>query len=249
MNRVDEGRRGRNPADPRALILSHLIAEDSAYRDFLKRIVQKALNHQLTDAFLTERYEHYLQTAKQFQIPRLTYLPLLRQFLQRRGNFFRLISEQWLNTPASQRVTVVAPPGVQVVTRRRARKGWISGLVLPRCGIDGQHWRGAPSGIFRMANQRAVEVRTGGATVQSGSTDAARSGVQQPIGSRRACGCGVQRSEAHVARAARVASHPERPELDGVCSWGRVMWRRRKTARAHLDPTAIPDARPGSLVG
>ena len=60
LERVAEGRRGRNPAEPRSVILSQLIAEDPEYRDYLKRVVQKALNHQLTDAFLMERYEHYL---------------------------------------------------------------------------------------------------------------------------------------------------------------------------------------------
>ncbi len=131
LDRVAEGRRGRNPAEPRAIILSNLIAEDGAYRDFLKRIVQKALNHQLTDAFLMERYEHYLQTATQFQIPRLNYLPHLRQFLQRRRNFFRLTSEQWLNSPPSQRLTVVAPPGVELMIDGERVKGGYQGLYFP----------------------------------------------------------------------------------------------------------------------
>ena len=48
LERVAEGRRGRNPAEPRSVILSQLIAEDPGYREYLKRVVQKALNHQLT---------------------------------------------------------------------------------------------------------------------------------------------------------------------------------------------------------
>ena len=47
-----------------------------------------------------ERYEHYLNTATQLQVRRLDYLPRLRQFLERRRDFFRLTSEQWLNTCA-----------------------------------------------------------------------------------------------------------------------------------------------------
>ena len=131
LNRVDEGRRGRNPADPRALILSHLVAEDAAYRDVLKRIVQKALNHQLTNAFLMERYNHYVDTATQFEIPRLNYLPQLRRFLERRRNFFRLLSEQWLNTAPSQRVTVVAPAGVEVVIEGEPVTNGYQGLYFP----------------------------------------------------------------------------------------------------------------------
>ena len=65
LERIDEERRGRNPAEPRSVILSELIADDPQYRDYLKRVVQKALNHQLTQAFLMERYEHYLTTATQ----------------------------------------------------------------------------------------------------------------------------------------------------------------------------------------
>ena len=109
LERIAEGRRGRNPAEPRSVILSELIADDPQYRDYLKRVVQKALNHQLTQAFLMERYEHYLTTATQLQVRSLDYLPRLRQFLERRRDFFRLTSEQWLNSPPSQRVVVTAP--------------------------------------------------------------------------------------------------------------------------------------------
>jgi hypothetical protein len=109
LERVDEERRGRNPAEPRSVILSELIAGDPQYRDYLKRAVQKALNHQLTQAFLMERYEHYLTTATQLGVRSLDYLPRLRQFLERRRDFFRLTSEQWLNSPPSQRVVLTAP--------------------------------------------------------------------------------------------------------------------------------------------
>ena len=131
LERVAEGRRGRNPAEPRSVILSQLIAEDPQYREYLKRVVQNALNHELTDAFLMERYEHYLTTATQLQIPRLDYLPRLRQFLVRRRDFFRLISEQWLNSPPSQRVVVRAPANVEVVIEgERVRSGY-QGMYFP----------------------------------------------------------------------------------------------------------------------
>ena len=60
-------------AEPRSVILSELIAEDPQYRDYLKRVVQKALNHQLTQAFLMERYEHYLTAATELQVRRLEF--------------------------------------------------------------------------------------------------------------------------------------------------------------------------------
>jgi formylglycine-generating enzyme required for sulfatase activity len=131
LERVAEGRRGRNPAEPRSVIISELIAGDPEYRTYLKRVVQKALNHQLTDAFLMERYEHYLTTATELQIRRLEYLPHLREFLERRRDFFRLISEQWLNSPPSHRVSVVAPANIDVVIDgERVRNGY-SGLYFP----------------------------------------------------------------------------------------------------------------------
>ena len=131
LERIAEERRGRNPAEPRSVILSELIAGDPHYRDHLKRVVQKALNHQLTDAFLMDRYEHYLDAATQLQIPRLDYLPRLRQFLERRRDFFRLTSEQWLNTPPSQPVTVTAPRDVPVVIEGEPVADGYRGLYFP----------------------------------------------------------------------------------------------------------------------
>jgi formylglycine-generating enzyme required for sulfatase activity len=131
LERVAEGRRGRNPAEPRSVILSQLIAEDPQYRDYLKRVVQKALNHQLTAAFLMERYEHYLTTATQLQVRRLDYLPRLRQFLERRRDFFRLTSEQWLNTAPSQRVGITAPANVEVAIEGVRVKSGYEGLYFP----------------------------------------------------------------------------------------------------------------------
>lgn len=131
LERVAEGRRGRNPAEPRSVILSQLIAEDPQYRDYLKRVVQKALNHQLTDAFLMERYEHYLTIATELQVRRLDYLPRLRQFLERRRDFFRLTSEQWLDTLPSQSVAVTAPANVDVVIEGERVKSGYQGRYFP----------------------------------------------------------------------------------------------------------------------
>jgi formylglycine-generating enzyme required for sulfatase activity len=201
LNRVEEGRRGRNPAEPRAVILSHLIAEDPAYRDFLKRIVQRALNHQLTDAFLMERYEHYVNTATQFEIPRLNYLPPLRQFLQRRRNFFRLISEQWLNTPPSQRVTIVAPQGVNVIVEGERVKDGYQGLYFPdvelTADIAEEHrqgfteWRinGVPrsgTGALKFKADRAIQLEAVFRSAPRGGVPAAVvSGDAKPVAPAR----------------------------------------------------------------
>ena len=57
--------------------------------------------------------------------------PACRQFLERRRDFFRLTSEQWLNSPPSQRVVVTAPADVDVVIEgERVRTGY-EGLYFP----------------------------------------------------------------------------------------------------------------------
>ena len=131
LERVDEQRRGRNPAEPRSLILSHLIAEDAGYRRHLKQVVQKALNHQITDAFLQERFQYYLETATKLRVPRLDYLRRLRQFIERRRAFFRLTTEQWLNSPPSQPVTLTGPQQVVlIIDGERVQSGY-RGLYFP----------------------------------------------------------------------------------------------------------------------
>jgi Sulfatase-modifying factor enzyme 1/CotH kinase protein len=114
LERVGEGRRGRNRAEPRAFLLTHLIAEDPEYREYFKRTVQRILNHSVTDAFLMERYQHYLDTATRLRVSNLDYVSRLKDFLGRRRAFFWLTTEQWLNTPPSQVVSITAPPGIAV---------------------------------------------------------------------------------------------------------------------------------------
>jgi formylglycine-generating enzyme required for sulfatase activity len=64
-------------------------------------------------------------------VPRLDYLPRLRQFLERRRDFFRLTTEQWLNTAPSQRVTLTAPANIDVaIEGERVRSGY-EGLYFP----------------------------------------------------------------------------------------------------------------------
>ena len=131
LERVGEGRRGRNPAEPRSVILTHLIAEDAEFREYFKRAVQKDLNHQLTDAFLQERYQHYLDTATQLRVPNLDYLSRLEQFLERRRSFFRLTTEQWLNTSPSQSVTLSAPDDIAlIIDGERVANGY-EGFYFP----------------------------------------------------------------------------------------------------------------------
>ena len=131
LERVGEQRRGRNRAEPRAMVLTHLIAEDAEYRTYFKRVVQKMLNHEVTESFLQERYKYYSDTAAQLKVPHTDYLTRLRSFLERRRAFFRLITEQWLNSQPSQPVTLVGPEHVVlIIDGERVRTGY-RGLYFP----------------------------------------------------------------------------------------------------------------------
>ena len=131
LERVGEERRGRNRAEPRAVVLTHLIAEDAEYRAYFKRVVQKVLNHEVTEAFLQDRYKYYSDTAARLRVPHTDYLPRLRTFLERRRAFFRLITEQWLNSEPSQPVTITAPEGIALTIEGERVGSGYSGLYFP----------------------------------------------------------------------------------------------------------------------
>lgn len=131
LERIAEPRRVRNPADPRSLILTQLIAEDGEYREYFKRVAQKALNHEMTDAFLQERYEHYRETAARLRVQHLDYLPRLRQFLEKRRAFFRLTTEQWLNSSPSQPVRLSAPENVALIIEGERVTNGYQGMYFP----------------------------------------------------------------------------------------------------------------------
>jgi hypothetical protein len=129
-------RRGRNRAESRSTILTHLFAEDDHYRTFYKRIFVAAMNHHLTPEFLNERYEHYRATAVRLGVTNLAYLKPLRTFFDRRVPFFRTTTEQWLNTGPSQPMVLAAPPGETVtIDGEKARDGF-EGLYFPDLEIE-----------------------------------------------------------------------------------------------------------------
>ncbi|MGH8637526.1 MAG: SUMF1/EgtB/PvdO family nonheme iron enzyme, partial [Burkholderiales bacterium] len=136
LERIDEGRRGRDRTEPRAILLTHLLAEDAAYRERFKRILQHVMNHRVTAAFLEERYDHYRDVATELQVEELEYLTPLREFLTRRPDFFRRISEQWLNTPPGQSLTLIAPDGVSLsVDGERVGTGY-RGIYFPDLDVS-----------------------------------------------------------------------------------------------------------------
>jgi formylglycine-generating enzyme required for sulfatase activity len=131
LERIAERRRGRNRAEPRSVLLTRLLSQDPEYRAFFKRIFLQVMNHRVTDAFLAERYEHYLDVGEQLRVENLDYLPRLHEFLERRPAFFRLITEQWLNSPPSQPVTLIAPEGVPLLIDGEQVQTGYRGLYFP----------------------------------------------------------------------------------------------------------------------
>ncbi|MBI2834738.1 MAG: SUMF1/EgtB/PvdO family nonheme iron enzyme [Acidobacteria bacterium] len=136
LERIGEPRRGSNRAEPRALLMTHLLAEDAEYREYFRRTVQRVLNHHVTEAFLMERYEHYLDAATELRIEHLDYVPRLRAFLERRRAFFRRITEQWLNSPPSQPVRIAAPSNVALMVDGEQVAHGYQGLYFPDLEIS-----------------------------------------------------------------------------------------------------------------
>jgi hypothetical protein len=85
----------------------------------------------VTVPFLEERYRHYLDVVTELGVAHVDYLPRLREFLERRPAFFRRITEQWLNSPPSQPLTLVAPGGVSLIIDGERVKDGYRGLYFP----------------------------------------------------------------------------------------------------------------------
>jgi hypothetical protein len=114
LNGVGEPKRGRNASESRSTLLTHLFAEDEAFRAHFKRLVASVMNHRLTQVFLDGRFEHYRRLAEYLGVEDKAYLQELRTFFDRRVAVFWSITEQWLNTGPSQTLTLRAPPGAAI---------------------------------------------------------------------------------------------------------------------------------------
>lgn len=70
-------------------VVTRLLAEDPAYRSYLARLLTEALNHQITPAFLAQRFAHYRDVAHAFEVEHTEYLEELEEFLTRRPGEIR----------------------------------------------------------------------------------------------------------------------------------------------------------------
>ena len=163
LEQVGGPRRGRNPAEPRAVAVTRLLTDDPAYREYFAALFDRVMNHRLTTAFLRERVDHYRRVAAALNPDDLAFLSRLELFLEKRPAFFRALTEQWLNAPASQPLRVSTPANAPVTIDGEIVRGRFEGLYLPGREIvvavgdrraRFNEWRvdGAPAG-------RAIELR------------------------------------------------------------------------------------------
>lgn len=162
-------RRGRNPAEPRATILTRLLLDDPAYREFFARTFDRVMNHRVTTAMLRERFEHYREVATTMGGDDLAFLDQLKRFLDRRPAFFRTLTEQWLNIGPSQPLHVSTSGDGAVSIDGEVVRGRFEGLYLPERDIRF---------AARQARERFVEWRVNG--VSSGREPELRLALDGP---------------------------------------------------------------------
>jgi hypothetical protein len=118
--------RARRPSDPRPRIMVTLLDEDPEYRAYFQRVWTEVMNHVLTPAFLNERYDYYRAEGERLGLGRrdLEYLPLLRDFLDRRPAVAWKIAAEWLRTGPAVTCRIGGTRGAVVVDGRRVAPGW-----------------------------------------------------------------------------------------------------------------------------
>jgi hypothetical protein len=94
------GRRGRRDDEVRPYLMTELLAQDPAFREFFKARWIEAMNHVITPAFLRERFDHYREVALTYGVESLDYLPRLEAFLAERPAIVRDQAARYLQTPA-----------------------------------------------------------------------------------------------------------------------------------------------------
>jgi hypothetical protein len=98
----------------RSRILTRLLREDDAYRRYFARRLADALNHQLSPAFLEERYWYYVETALRGGAADTGYSKTMLRFLRERPRALWDLTAKYLRTERPAIVTVTGTPGTTV---------------------------------------------------------------------------------------------------------------------------------------
>jgi hypothetical protein len=94
----------------RSGLVTRLLKEDPPYAIRFKQTLADALNHQLTQRFLMERFDYYGRVGQALKVPDTEYLPVLAEFLRRRADVLRRQAPEYLPDGASRRITLTGPP-------------------------------------------------------------------------------------------------------------------------------------------
>jgi hypothetical protein len=135
LERVAESRRGRRDSEPRPYILTTLLAEDEAYREYFKRVWVEIMNHRITPTFLRERFEHYEDIVRRYGIEDVAYLEHLRRFLDERPAIAWALAEQWLNSPPRVRCRIAGSRRGLLVNGHAAQPGF-EGHYFPGMAVE-----------------------------------------------------------------------------------------------------------------
>ncbi len=100
--------------DTRTEVIRRLVREDPDYREYFKRALVDAVNHQLTPEFLQERYDYYARTGDAFRVPHTDYLPILQSFLRMRTAALMRRAPEYVGSPGSYRYELTAPEGAEL---------------------------------------------------------------------------------------------------------------------------------------
>jgi formylglycine-generating enzyme required for sulfatase activity len=131
LERVEERPKGRRASEPRSFVLSALLADDPAFREYMAKRVDDMLNHQLTPAFVEERRAYYAGLAARFGVPDHEYFALQKAFFAKRPAFVRATAEQWLNRAPSLPVHVRRDDGRTLRIDGFEENGDYRGLYFP----------------------------------------------------------------------------------------------------------------------
>jgi formylglycine-generating enzyme required for sulfatase activity len=173
-------RRGRNPAEPRAVLIAAMLEDDPAYREYFAAEFDRVMNHVLTPEFLQQRVEHYRSVAIALAQEDLTFIDRMVSFMTERPAMFRRLTEQRLNLAVGTMGTTATPRWEATPLRwvRIPAGTFEAGCLRDDPDCDGNERPAEPAAIERPFAMLATEVTIGQYAAWAGNTG--RSMPRQP---------------------------------------------------------------------